>query len=254
MDINRLDDLFPPQDIEWRVGQCGTKKDGQVWCKCLPYITNRAIRSRLDSVCGKFGWKNEFREWQNGAQLCGLSIYNKDKNEWITKWDGAEQTNIESIKGGLSDAMKRAGYQLGIGDYLYKLPETFVKTSLTRIDGWKYSSPTKNTPAFYWEIPQLPAWAIPKTSSEPIENKTEDEPIKPKDEKPKELNKEDERILEIAKKLKEIAGDKWVELKMTMKENYHGIGERTIIQEQGEVILKTIKEKGLDFYLNDIPF
>ena len=45
---------------------------------------------------------------------------------FITKWDGAEDSDIEPIKGGLSDSMKRAAYQWGIGRVLYSLDTVWV--------------------------------------------------------------------------------------------------------------------------------
>lgn len=44
----------------------------------------------------------------------------------VTKWDGAEDSDIEPIKGGLSDSMKRAAYQWGIGRVLYSLDTVWV--------------------------------------------------------------------------------------------------------------------------------
>ena len=44
----------------------------------------------------------------------------------LTKWDGAEDSDIEPIKGGLSDSMKRAAYQWGIGRVLYSLDTVWV--------------------------------------------------------------------------------------------------------------------------------
>ena len=38
---------------------------------------------------------------------------------WISKSDGADDSNIEGAKGGLSDAFKRAAVKFGIGRYLY---------------------------------------------------------------------------------------------------------------------------------------
>ena len=64
-------------------------------------------------------FKNEFKEWKGKSQLCGISIWDEDKHEWLTKYDGADDTNMEATKGGLSDAMKRAAVQFGIGD-VYK--------------------------------------------------------------------------------------------------------------------------------------
>jgi hypothetical protein len=53
--------------------------------KVLAYVTNRAIMKRLDEVCGKAGWRNEYRDIpNNGGVECGISI--KVEGEWITKW------------------------------------------------------------------------------------------------------------------------------------------------------------------------
>ena len=112
-------------------------------------MTNRAIHNRLDEVFGCFGWKNEYRDWRGNSQLCGLSV--KYECEWITKWDGASDTDFEATKGGLSDAMKRAAYQWGIGRYLYNLDPVWVPIKLSGksyvIDG---------------PPPTLPAWALPE--------------------------------------------------------------------------------------------
>ena len=82
----------------------------------MPYVTNRAIQNRLDDVMGPDRWHNEFKPWHSTgkreSQLCGISLYFEERG-WITKWDGAEDSDIEPIKGGLSDSMKRAANQWG---------------------------------------------------------------------------------------------------------------------------------------------
>ena len=135
---------FNPEEIEWRVG--ATNKDKTMGL-ALPYITNRAIQNRLDEVFGCIGWKNEFKEWKGNSQLCGISVWDDDKQQWITKWDGAEDTYMESVKGGLSDSMKRAAYQWGIGRYLYKFESVWVPLR----DGKYIDVP-----------PSVPEWAIPE--------------------------------------------------------------------------------------------
>lgn len=136
---------FHPDDIEWRVGATNADKTKGI---ALAYVTNRAIQNRLDEIFGPFGWKNEFREWKEQSQLCGISI--KFGDEWITKWDGADDSNTEATKGGLSDAMKRAGYQWGIGRYLYKLENMWVPIK-----------PQGKSYALVYE-PKLPNWALPE--------------------------------------------------------------------------------------------
>ncbi len=176
MSATKLQAAFDPKDVEWRIGRSGVKKDGGCWAMALAYLTNRAIMNRLDEVYGPEGWKNEFREWNVGGRpgvLCGISIrFNRDDkecggySEWITKWDGAENTDFEAVKGGLSDSMKRAAVQWGIGRYLYNLEETFVETSSEKRQGWHYASTKEPKVVFYWKTPELPAWAIPVAKTE----------------------------------------------------------------------------------------
>ena len=44
----------------------------------------------------------------------------------MTKTDGAENSDIEPVKGGLSDSFKRAAVQWGIGRYLYSMGAVWV--------------------------------------------------------------------------------------------------------------------------------
>ena len=150
---------FPASDIEWRVQQAG-EKNGRVWAMCLAYVTARAIQDRLDDVCGPENWKNQFLPGVDGGVLCGISIRIGD--EWITKWDGAENTDIESVKGGLSGATKRAAVQWGIGRYLYHLEEGWANVN----ENGKYRAKTKEGKWFKWDPPQLPEWALPSQKRE----------------------------------------------------------------------------------------
>lgn len=142
--LQKLQEPFSPTEIEWRVGATtGDKSKGIA----LAYVTNRAIQSRLDEVFGPFGWKNEYKEWKNNSQLCGISVFYN--GEWITKWDGADDSETEAIKGGLSDSMKRAAVQWGIGRYLYNLENEWVPLELA---GKSYKLA---------KTPRLPKWALP---------------------------------------------------------------------------------------------
>jgi hypothetical protein len=141
--IKRLQAPFTADEIEWRVGSTNKDKTKGL---ALAYVTNRAIQNRLDEVFGPFGWQNSFKEWKETSQICGISVYSEYHSAWITKWDGADDSQTEAVKGGLSDSMKRAAYQWGIGRYLYNLPQTWMNLK----DG-KYLA----------ETPQLPKWALP---------------------------------------------------------------------------------------------
>lgn len=56
-----------------------------------------------------------------------ISIYFQQQKQWLTKWDGADDSDFESVKGGLSDSMKRAAVEWGVGRYLYGMTQIWVK-------------------------------------------------------------------------------------------------------------------------------
>ena len=155
----KLAEPFAPDAIEWRIGSTNQDKTRGL---ALAYVTNRAIQDRLDDVCGIDGWKNCFRRWGEKGAICGISI-RLESGEWLTKWDGAGDTDIESVKGGLSDSMKRAAVQWGIGRYLYQLESQWVEL---KQQGRSY------IPA---KIPTLPSWALPEGHKQ-IKDAATDEP------------------------------------------------------------------------------
>lgn len=119
---------FTANEIEWRV--LHTTKDkskGQV----AAYVDSRAIQDRLDAVLGRENWQNHFhtvpgKDNASTTQVCELSIYYPDRKEWVTKSNGAGNTDIEPVKGGLSNAFKRAASMWGIGRYLYDLKNIWI--------------------------------------------------------------------------------------------------------------------------------
>lgn len=140
---------FNKSDIKWRISRTSKDKSKGV---ANAYVSNRAIQKRLDDVFGVNGWKNVYERWGDKGVICGLSFYDEDKGIWITKYDGADDTNIEATKGGLSNAMKRAAIQLGIGRYLYMLKEEWVTLD-------QYGKFTN---------PNLPMWAYSQGETSPV--------------------------------------------------------------------------------------
>jgi len=121
--LKALSEPFEDHAIEWRAQTFA--KNGNVLM--LPYIDARAAMIRLDEVLG-VNWKDHYREISiNGKQAfqCELSI--KIDGDWVTRTDGAETTDFESVKGGYSSAFKRACVKFGIGRYLYDLPQFWLK-------------------------------------------------------------------------------------------------------------------------------
>lgn len=169
MDLNKLKEPFPESDIEWRLQSCG-EKNGKFWGKALAYITSRAVQDRLDEVCGPDNWKTSI-EKTGDTYLCTLSIRVKHEDgtyEWISRTDGADATDIEPVKGGISGAIKRAAVHFGIGRYLYNLDEGWADVC----ENGKLTGCTKEKKYFKWNPPKLPSWALPGGCGKPNTNKS----------------------------------------------------------------------------------
>ncbi|GAB3955306.1 hypothetical protein GCM10028805_42540 [Spirosoma harenae] len=131
MELNVLTAPLTAQEIEWRV-QSQTK-DGQK-IVVVPYITNRCVMQRFDEQFGWEGWQNEIKEIESGF-LCTITVV-LPGGEIVRKTDGASRTNVEPIKGGISDAMKRAAVQFGLGRALYDFPKVLIQTTDKYIPDW----------------------------------------------------------------------------------------------------------------------
>lgn len=101
---------FHPDEVKARKAFGGNKK-------VLHYIDARNVMERLDDVIGATNWQSEVIS--DGAKtICKLSL--RLDGEWISKSDGAGDTQIEADKGAISDAFKRAAVLFGVGRYLYE--------------------------------------------------------------------------------------------------------------------------------------
>lgn len=154
---------FPSDHIEWRVQQAGVKNKEVTWAKVLAYVSARPIMDRLDATVGPDNWKDDYKPIESSF-FCHLSI--RVNGEWITKVDGAEETNMEAFKGGISGSFKRAASKWGIGRYLYNLEEGWATivakgTKGARL-GQHIDKKTKERTYFYWLPPALPGWALPE--------------------------------------------------------------------------------------------
>jgi hypothetical protein len=139
--LEQLKAPFPENQIHWRVGATSKDKSKGIG---LAYIDARDAMKRLDDVVGFENWQDEYVETPSGRLICRLSV--RLDGEWITKSDGAGETQVEGEKGAISDAFKRAAVKWGVARYLYYLPNVWVELDQYR--------KIKNPPA-------LPAWAKP---------------------------------------------------------------------------------------------
>lgn len=123
---------FPGDRISWRVG--ATKADKSKGM-ALAYIDARDVMDRLDQVVGPENWQDRYPH-ANGKTVCEIDIYIEGRG-WVTKADGAGDTDHEAEKGALSDAFKRAAVRWGIGRYLYDLQSPWVEIEPTGPKSYK---------------------------------------------------------------------------------------------------------------------
>lgn len=146
--LRQLKEPFDPKFVKWRVGATNGDKTKGI---ALAYIDSREVTKRLDDVCGLGGWQDRLNPVDAGF-ICEIDI--KIDDNWVTKSNAAGNTKVEPIKGGASDAFKRAASTWGVGRYLYYLPVIWVTIKPA---GRSYELA---------EIPELPEWAQPGHNTE----------------------------------------------------------------------------------------
>lgn len=105
-------------EIDCRVAQV---KDTGV--TLLLYKDARCDMNILDEAVGSMNWmRSHCRDNAN----CIVSIWDKDKKQWISKEDTGTESNTEKEKGLASDSFKRACFNWGIGRELYTAPFVFI--------------------------------------------------------------------------------------------------------------------------------
>ena len=130
-DLKQLFAEFPREAISWRA-QTVTKNGDKALA--LAYIDARDVMDRLDDVCGAENWQDRY-EFHGSRTICYLSI--RVDGEWITKADGAGDSDVEAEKGAISDALKRAAVKWGIGRYLYHIVSPWVPCETSDWNGKK---------------------------------------------------------------------------------------------------------------------
>ena len=113
-------------------------------CSILLYKDARCDMKILDELFGITGWQRS-HEVINGNLFCNISIWDKEKKQWITKQDVGTESYTEKEKGQASDSFKRAAFNIGIGRELYTAPFIWINLEQKDINknGNKVSIKTK---------------------------------------------------------------------------------------------------------------
>ena len=118
--------LLRADEIECRIGTINEKG-----LSLLLYKDARVDMKILDEVYGSLNWQRK-HEMIGGNLFCTISIWDAEKQQWISKMDVGTKSRTEQEKGEASDSFKRACFSVGIGRELYTAP--FIWVSIDKID------------------------------------------------------------------------------------------------------------------------
>lgn len=161
-DLKQLFAEFPREAISWRAQS--VTKDGTK-ALALAYIDARDVMDRLDDVCGFENWQDRY-EFHGTRTICYLSI--RIDGEWVTKADGAGDSDVEAEKGAISDALKRAAVKWGIGRYLYHIVSPWVPCETSDWNGKKQWKAWTGDPWNFVRGAPKPQQQAPRKQAEPI--------------------------------------------------------------------------------------
>jgi len=111
----------------------------------LLYKDARVDQNILDETVGPYNWQRE-HEFKDGKLYCKVSIWDKDKTQWIYKEDVGTESFSEAEKGQASDSFKRACFNWGIGRELYTAPFIWItsdKCTITKNQQGKFTCKDK---------------------------------------------------------------------------------------------------------------
>ena len=109
-------------EVELRAAQCGMTRSNKPYATLLIYKDARVDQRILDETFGPMNWQRS-HEIIDGRLYCTVSIWDDDKQMWISKQDVGTESNTEKEKGQASDSFKRACFNWGIGRELYSAPK-----------------------------------------------------------------------------------------------------------------------------------
>ncbi len=163
---------FPPGIEQYRAGPCWDQ-DGGRWTRPLAYIDARAVFARLDEAVGPDNWCSDIERLGPGCYVCRLTVCGVMRADVGQAGDNEG----EKEKSGVSDAVKRAAVQFGVGAYLYNLDMPPVRLERRGNDwvlprGWRPPSANATSPSATTmpstNRPTTPTTVTPSTPHRPI--------------------------------------------------------------------------------------
>jgi hypothetical protein len=134
MSINwaRLSEHFPVEDVEFKpqtMSKDGTK------ALAIAFVDPRAYQRRLDDAVGVANWSVEYRPLGERAIIARITITDIDTGLTVVREEVGEfdDKGLAQYPTASAQAFKRACVTLGLGRYLYDMPQTWVNVENRRI-------------------------------------------------------------------------------------------------------------------------
>jgi len=134
MSINwaRLSEHFPVEDVEFKpqtMSKDGTK------ALAIAFVDPRAYQRRLDDAVGVANWSVEYRPLGERAIIARITITDIDTGLTVVREEVGEfdDKGLAQYPTASAQAFKRACVTLGLGRYLYDMPQTWVNVDNRRI-------------------------------------------------------------------------------------------------------------------------
>ena len=112
--------LLKAEEIECRISTISEKG-----LSLLLFKDARVDQKILDEIFTPYGWKRSHQSI-DGNLYCTVEIWDKEKQQWISKQDVGTTSYAEKEKGQASDSFKRACFNIGIGRELYTAPFIWI--------------------------------------------------------------------------------------------------------------------------------
>jgi hypothetical protein len=135
--IAKLQSVTPKEDISFKPqGKPLASRHGPGYvCRAVPYVDARFVMQRLDDAVGAEYWATDVKN-VGGLVAVGIGIFDQDAKQWVWKWDTGMEGNLFragadgqkgdkrddiAFKGLISNGLKRAANQWGIGRDTYNI-------------------------------------------------------------------------------------------------------------------------------------
>ena len=128
--------LLRADEIECRVATIN-----EIGVSLLLFKDARVDLKILDETFGAFGWQRTHQSI-DGNLYCTISLWDAEKQQWISKQDVGTKSYSEQEKGQASDSFKRAAFCVGVGRELYTAPFIWIPAAKAKVQkkGDKYTT------------------------------------------------------------------------------------------------------------------